>query len=44
MRVLLDEHLLVDLAAEFTGHDVSTVRAEGWEGLSNGELLTASRI
>lgn len=39
MRVLLDEHLPVDLSAEFTGHDVSTVRAQGWEGLSNGELL-----
>lgn len=39
MRVLLDEHLPVDLAAEFTGHDVSTVRAQGWAGLSNGELL-----
>jgi predicted nuclease of predicted toxin-antitoxin system len=36
MRVLLDEQLPLDLAPEFQGHDVSTVHAEGWDGLKNG--------
>lgn len=39
MRVLLDEHLPVDLAKALTGFDVSTVQARGWLGLKNGELL-----
>lgn len=39
MRVLLDENLPRALAAELTGHDVSTVQAEGWSGRTNGELL-----
>ena len=39
MRVLLDENLPRDLAAELEGHDVSTVQAVGWSGTSNGELL-----
>ena len=42
MRVLLDEHLPVDLASKFEGHEVSTVRAQGWAGLSNGALLDAA--
>lgn len=39
MRVLLDEHLPVRLAGALIGHEVSTVRAEGWSGKKNGELL-----
>ena len=39
MRVLLDENLPRDLAAQLKGHDVSTVQAAGWSGTSNGELL-----
>lgn len=39
MRVLLDENLPRALAAELTGHEASTVQAEGWAGTKNGELL-----
>ena len=39
MRVLLDENLPRALAAEFTGHHVSSVQAEGWSGTKNGALL-----
>lgn len=39
MRVLLDEHLPVRLAGALVDHDVLTVRAEGWNGKKNGELL-----
>jgi hypothetical protein len=39
MRVLLDEQLPRQLAAEIGGHDVSTVQQCGWAGLKNGELL-----
>ncbi|MFA5891995.1 MAG: DUF5615 family PIN-like protein [Actinomycetota bacterium] len=42
MRVLLDEHLPLDLAAELIGHDVTTVRAQGWTGMKNGELLATA--
>lgn len=42
MRVLLDEHLPLDFAAELVGHDVSTVRAQGWSGLKNGELTASA--
>ena len=40
MRVLLDEQMPRDLAAELPGHDVRTVGQQGWKGLENGELLT----
>ena len=43
MRVLLDENLPRALAAELTGHDVSTVQAAGWSGTRNGELLRQAR-
>ena len=43
MRVLLDESLPRDLAPLVTGHDVSTVQAQGWAGLQNGALLRAAR-
>ena len=39
MRVLLDENLPVDLAAELAGHQVATVSGLGWHGINNGELL-----
>ena len=39
MRVLLDEHLPVDLALGLAGHDVDTVVGRGWIGIKNGELL-----
>jgi hypothetical protein len=43
VRVLLDESLPVDLAAELPGHDVATVRSQAWTGLLNGELLRRAR-
>lgn len=42
MRVLVDESLPVELADELFPHDVSTVRAQRWTGLSNGILLRAA--
>jgi hypothetical protein len=39
VRVLLDEHLPVDLALELAGHDVDTVAGRGWAGIKNGDLL-----
>ena len=39
MRVLLDENLPVDLAAELVGHEVATVAGLGWRGVKNSELL-----
>jgi len=39
MRALLDEALPRQLAAAIQGHDVTTVRRLGWQGLSNGALL-----
>lgn len=42
MRVLLDEHLPLDLAKALEEFDASTVQAEGWLGLKNGELLAVA--
>jgi hypothetical protein len=39
VRILLDECLPHELAAELAGHEVSTVQQAGWGGLKNGELL-----
>ena len=39
MRVLLDENLPLEFAAEIRGHDVATVRGMGWDGLKNGALM-----
>jgi hypothetical protein len=39
VRLLLDEHLPVDLATELIGHEVDTVVGLGWQGITNGELL-----
>ena len=38
MRVLLDENLPVNLAAELAGHEVGSVTGPGWQGIKNGEL------
>jgi predicted nuclease of predicted toxin-antitoxin system len=43
MRVLFDERLPVDLAAELSGHTVDTVAGRGWAGIKNGELLRRMR-
>ena len=43
MRILLDENLPVDRAAELTGHEVSTVTGVGWQGIKNGELLRCAQ-
>ena len=43
MRVLLDESLPHDLAAELPGHEVRPVSKQGWAGLENGELLRRAR-
>ena len=40
MRILLDESLPHDLAPLIAGHEVSTVRDEGWSSVKNGKLLT----
>ena len=42
MKVLVDESLPIALAAELTGSEVSTVRAQRWLGLRNGVLLRAA--
>lgn len=39
MRLLLDESLPHDLAALILGHQVSTVRHQGWASVKNGKLL-----
>jgi len=43
VRVLLDEHLPVDLVPELHGHDVDTVVGRGWAGVKNSELLRRAR-
>ena len=40
MKVLLDESIPRDLRDHLPDHDVTTVREAGWQGKSNGELLT----
>lgn len=42
MRILVDQCLPRQLAAELTGHDATTVRAQRWLGLRNGVLLRAA--
>jgi len=39
MRILLDESLPHDLAPLIIGHEVSTVRDQGWSSTQNGKLL-----
>lgn len=42
MKVLLDEDLPHKLRLGLLNHDVSTVAYLGWNGLKNGELLSAA--
>jgi hypothetical protein len=39
VRILLDENLPVDLAAELAAHEVATVTGIGWQGIRNSDLL-----
>jgi rRNA-processing protein FCF1 len=43
LRALIDQCLPRQLAAELTGHEATTVRAQRWLGLRNGVLLRAAR-
>jgi hypothetical protein len=42
LRVLIDESLPVEIAAELPGVDAVTVHAQGWLHLRNGFLLRAA--
>ncbi|MFZ4381586.1 MAG: DUF5615 family PIN-like protein [Sandarakinorhabdus sp.] len=42
MRLLLDENLSPKLAKLLPGHEIFSVAAMGWQGLSNGRLLAAA--
>lgn len=39
MKLLLDENLPKKLKQSFEGYEIDTVREQGWNGISNGELL-----
>lgn len=41
--MLCDESVPRDVAAALTGHEVATVQALGWAGMTNGALLRAAR-
>ena len=43
MRILLDENIPIDFAAELQSHDVSTVVGLRWSGVLNGELMRRAR-
>jgi len=40
VRILLDECLPAELAAELVGHEVRTVQEAGWSSFENGALLS----
>jgi hypothetical protein len=40
VRILLDENIPADLAADLPGHQVDTVSGVGWAGVGNGKLLS----
>jgi hypothetical protein len=42
MLVLFDHGTPRDIARSLAGHTVKEARAQGWDTLSNGELLTAA--
>jgi predicted nuclease of predicted toxin-antitoxin system len=44
MRIRLDESLPHDLAPLITGHEVSTVRDQGWSSTKNGRLLALAAV
>lgn len=39
MKLLLDENLPKRLKQDFPEHEISTVRDQGWNGLTNGALI-----
>ena len=40
MKVLFDQGVPVPLRRKLPGHTVTTAFEEGWDDMSNGELLT----
>jgi hypothetical protein len=40
MRLLLDENVTRKLAPLLKGHEVLTVQRMGWDGWTNGQLLS----
>lgn len=44
MRILIDECLDWRMCRSLTGHECSSVRKMGWDGLRNGELLAKAQI
>ena len=42
MRILLDHGTPAPLQSLLAGHDVRQAKAEGWDTLSNGDLLAAA--
>jgi len=43
VRVLLDEHLPLDLVGMLESHSTATVVGRGWAGVTNGDLLRRMR-
>ncbi|MBC6608962.1 DUF5615 family PIN-like protein [Hymenobacter sp. BT188] len=39
MKLLLDENLPKRLKADFSEHEIYTVRDKGWNGIKNGQLM-----
>ena len=44
MRLLRDENVTRKLAPLLKGHEVLTVQRMGWDGWTNGQLLSAMRV
>jgi hypothetical protein len=42
MKILFDQGTPVPLRASLAGHEVSTAYEQGWQSLSNGELIRAA--
>ena len=42
MRILFDQSTPVPIRRHFVGHEIRTATQQGWDKLSNGELLTAA--
>jgi hypothetical protein len=40
VRILLDENIPADLAADLPSHQIDTVYGVGWAGVGNGKLLS----
>ena len=39
MRIIFDENVPLPLRHFFSGHEVSSVQAEGWAGVENGAII-----